>query len=141
VIMDYEPWDLHLHSKRKTVAVPYDSLDRIGQIMETYKVTHLTYYSPKYLTPLFDDWLIGFSRLVYYPHAYGKYIDSYPDLKKYAAKKSRMEEILQIKVDRSTPKVSINWATIISSGVDLMKGAAYPRLNKRALRMAWYYGS
>jgi hypothetical protein len=87
VIMDYEPWDLHFHSKRQTVAVPYDSLERVGQIMETYKVTHLTYYSPKYLIPLFDDRLIGFSRLVYYPHAYGKYIDSYPDLKKYATKK------------------------------------------------------
>jgi len=88
VIMDFEPWDLHFHAKRGTVAIPYDSLGRIAKVMDAYKVTHLTYYSPKYLAPLFNDELKKFSRIVYFPGANETYDESYPDLSGYTEKQA-----------------------------------------------------
>ena len=41
--MDAEPWDIHSYSDRKTVHMPYDSVERILLVMRTYGIAHVTY--------------------------------------------------------------------------------------------------
>ena len=58
--MDAEPWDLHFYSDRKTVHIPYDSVERILLVMQTYGVTHITYNGQESLKPLYDNQIEGF---------------------------------------------------------------------------------
>jgi hypothetical protein len=60
IIMDAEPWDLHFYSDRKTVHIPYDSVERILLVMQTYGVTHITYNGQESLKPLYDNQIEGF---------------------------------------------------------------------------------
>ena len=67
VIMDSEPWDLHLYSDRKTVHMPYDTMENILWVMKTYGVTHITYYGhwsshglSEGLEPLYTGEIPGF---------------------------------------------------------------------------------
>ena len=60
IAMDSEPWDLHFYSDRKTVHMPYDSMERILLVMRTYGVTHITYHRQARLKPLYTGKLPGF---------------------------------------------------------------------------------
>ena len=80
VIMDYEPWDLHFHSKRRTVSIPYGTLATTNQVIEEYNVTHLTFYARNYLGPFWDESLKGV-KVSYYPGVYTDYVHRYPDLR------------------------------------------------------------
>ena len=60
IIMDSEPWDLHFYSDRKTVHMPYDTMERIIWVMQTYGVTHITYNGQKSLQLLYTGEIPGF---------------------------------------------------------------------------------
>jgi len=60
IAMDSEPWDLHFYSDRQTVHMPYDSLERILLVMQTYGVTHITYHGQQSLQPLYNGDIPGF---------------------------------------------------------------------------------
>jgi len=60
IAMDSEPWDLHFYSDRKTVHMPYDALERILLVMQTYGVTHITYHGQGSLQPLYRGDIPGF---------------------------------------------------------------------------------
>ena len=60
IAMDSEPWDLHFYSDRKTVHMPYDNMERILLVMQTYGVTHITYNGQKSLQPLYNGEIPGF---------------------------------------------------------------------------------
>jgi len=60
IVMDSEPWDLHFYSDRKTVHMPYDTMERILLVMQTYGVTHITYNGQQSLQPLYKGEIPGF---------------------------------------------------------------------------------
>lgn len=60
MVMDSEPWDLHFYSDRKTVHMPYDTMENILWVMRTYGVTHITYHKQESLKPLYTGQVPGF---------------------------------------------------------------------------------
>jgi hypothetical protein len=53
IVMDSEPWDLHFYSDRKTVHMPYDTMENILWVMKTYGVTYITHDGQGSLKPLY----------------------------------------------------------------------------------------
>ena len=60
IVMDAEPWDLHFYSDRKTVHIPYDTMERILLVMRAYGVTYITYNGQESLQPLYTGEIPGF---------------------------------------------------------------------------------
>jgi len=60
IVMDPEPWDLHAYSDRKTVHMPYDTMENILWVIKTYGVTHITHPGQESLEPLYSGDIPGF---------------------------------------------------------------------------------